>query len=322
MSIQLCRPRRNRKSEKCRQLIQETTLSKQDLVAPLFLIDGENLEQPINKMPGIYRRSLDLTLKEIERLLKDNIGGIALFPVIDPALKTDDGREAYAENGLIPRAIRLIKEKLPEALIFADIALDPYTTHGHDGVLTADFRIDNDRTVDLLIQQALCYAKAGCDILAPSDMMDGRILKIRSALEEHGYQDTGLLSYTAKYASSLYGPFRDAVQVSLSFGDKKSYQMNPANQREALLEAELDVKEGADMLMIKPASLYLDVIAKIKAHTLLPIAAYHVSGEYAMVMAAGKLGLLDPKSVFLETLISIKRAGADFIFTYAYDFVS
>ncbi|NBO24145.1 MAG: porphobilinogen synthase, partial [Chlamydiae bacterium] len=222
---------------------------------------------------------------------------------------------------LIPKSIKKIKAEFPSITLFCDVALDPYTSHGHDGVVIKELKIDNDLTIEQLIKQSLCYAEAGCDVLAPSDMMDGRIKAIRLALEEHDFSETAILSYAAKYASSLYGPFRDAIKVELAFGNKKTYQMNPANAKEALLEARLDLEEGADMLMIKPASLYLDVIKEVKKTVPVPVAAYHVSGEYSMVLAAAEKNFIDPYAVFYETLLSIKRAGADFIFTYAYDFV-
>ncbi len=320
MPIQLQRPRRNRKSTSIRKLVEETTLLKKDLVAPLFLLDGIKTKEKIEKMPGIHRFSVDELLFEIERLHKKGILGFALFPQIASQIKCLNGLEAINPQGLIPTAIREIKKNFPDITLFCDIALDPYTSHGHDGIINTASEIDNDKTIDLLVQQSLNYAEAGCDVLAPSDMMDGRIKAIRQALEQHQYFNTSILSYSAKYASSLYGPFRDAIKVNLAFGNKKTYQMNPANQNEALLEAMLDFDEGADMIMVKPASIYLDVISKIKEKILLPIAAYHVSGEYSMVLAAAKENFLDPYAVFYETLLSIKRAGADFIFTYAYDF--
>jgi porphobilinogen synthase len=321
MLIQVQRPRRNRKSDSIRKLVEETTLLKKDLVAPLFITDGKIGKEKIEKMPNIFRFSLDHLLFEIERLHKKGIQGFALFPQISKELKCPKGLESANPEGLVPRAIRLIKQAFPEITLFCDIALDPYTSHGHDGIVNSQNEIDNDLTIEQLIQQSLCYAEAGCDIVAPSDMMDGRVKEIRLALEKAGFSSTGILSYAAKYASSLYGPFRDAIKVQLSFGNKKTYQMNPANVREALLEAKLDVTEGADILMVKPASIYLDVIHRMKNETLLPIAAYHVSGEYSMVLAAAAQDFLDPYAVFHETLLSIKRAGADFIFTYAYDFV-
>lgn len=321
MLIQIKRPRRNRKLESLRKLIEETVLTKKDLVAPLFLTDGIHQKEKIEKMPHIFRFSLDQLLFEIERLVKKGILGFALFPQIDPSKKCPMGNEAFNPNGLIPKSIKKIKAEFPSITLFCDVALDPYTSHGHDGVVIKELKIDNDLTIEQLIKQSLCYAEAGCDVLAPSDMMDGRIKAIRLALEEHDFSETAILSYAAKYASSLYGPFRDAIKVELAFGNKKTYQMNPANAKEALLEARLDLEEGADMLMIKPASLYLDVIKEVKKTVPVPVAAYHVSGEYSMVLAAAEKNFIDPYAVFYETLLSIKRAGADFIFTYAYDFV-
>jgi porphobilinogen synthase len=321
MPILIKRPRRNRKSDSLRKLLEETSLQKKDLIAPLFILDGVNRLEKIDKMPNIFRFSLDKLLFEIDRLQKAGLKGFALFPQIDPGLKCPEGKIALDPNGLIPKAIKEIKKEFPEITLFCDIALDPYTSHGHDGVVNEKLEIDNDKTLEKLVLQSLLYAEAGCDVLAPSDMMDGRVKMIRQALEENQFHSTAILSYAAKYASALYSPFRDAIKVNLSFGNKKTYQMNPANKKEAVLEALLDVEEGADMLMVKPASLYLDVIAEIKSKTLLPIAAYHVSGEYAMVMAGAKENFVDPYAIFFETLLSIKRAGADFIFTYAYDFV-
>lgn len=311
------RLRRNRKSEAIRKMVQETHLTAHDLVHPLFLIEGEKTRAAIQSMPGVERLSIDLAVKEAKDLHKRGIQSIALFPVIDPRLKSDLGEEGWNSEGLLARAIREIKFALPSLCIMADVALDPFTSHGHDGLVDGAGEISNDDTVRCLIQMALMQAGAGVDFVAPSDMMDGRIGAIREALDDEGYDDVGILAYSAKYASALYGPFREALQVKLAFGDKKSYQMNPANCREALLEALLDEEEGADILMVKPATLYLDIIARLREQTKKPIAAYHVSGEYAMVMAAAQAGWLDADKVFYETLLSIKRAGADLIFTYA-----
>jgi porphobilinogen synthase len=315
------RLRRNRKSESIRKMVQETHLHPSDLVVPIFLIEGEKKSVPIASMPGIERITTDLALREAEALLKKGIQSIALFPVIDANLKSDRAEEAWNSSGLLAKAIQQIKREFPELCVMADVALDPFTTHGHDGIADAQGKILNDETIECLIHMSLMQAEAGVDFVAPSDMMDGRVGAIRKALDENGYQDAGILAYSAKYASSLYGPFRDALKTSLSFGDKKTYQMDPANVREALLEAKLDDDEGADILMVKPATYYLDVIAKLRAQTNRPIAAYHVSGEYAMVMAAHQAGWLDAEKVFREALLSIKRAGADLIFTYAYKFI-
>lgn len=311
------RLRRNRKSEAVRKMVQETHLTPHDFVAPLFIIEGENKRVPIESLPGVERLSIDLAVKEAKWLQNQGIQSVILFPVIDPKLKSPDAAEAWNSEGLLARAIREMKFALPHLCVMADVALDPFTSHGHDGLANDEGEILNDDTIECLIQMSLMQARAGIDFVAPSDMMDGRVGAIREALDDEGYGDVGILAYSAKYASALYGPFRDALKVKLGFGDKKTYQMDPANAREALLEAALDEEEGADILMIKPATLYLDIIAKLREQTKRPIAAYHVSGEYAMVMAAHQAGWLNAEKVFYETLLSIKRAGADLIFTYA-----
>lgn len=315
------RLRRNRQSEAIRSLVRETELRPSDLIAPIFLIEGMNLKTPIASMPGIERLSIDWAVKQSAQLHERGIQAVALFPHIDRTLRTASGEEAWNSNGLTARAIREIKRAIPSLCVIADVALDPFTSHGHDGLADSEGKILNDETIECLIRMALCQAENGVDLVAPSDMMDGRIRAIREALDQEGYTQVGILAYSVKYASSLYGPFRDALSTALSFGDKKSYQMDPANVREALLEAALDEEEGADMLMVKPASLYLDVIAKLREKTNRPIAAYHVSGEYAMVMAAHQRGWLDAGRVFYETLLGIKRAGADMILTYAAEHV-
>lgn len=312
----LRRPRRNRRTPAIRSLIEETTLRASDLAAPFFVLPGEKQRVEISSMPGVYRLSCDLLLKEVEKLHRAGVPAINLFPVIPTELKDPQGSEAISEECFFLDVIRAVKREIPSVCLMTDIALDPFTSHGHDG-LVDDEKILNDETVEVLIQMSLLYAQCGVDILAPSDMMDGRIKAIRMGLDANGFQDVGILSYSAKYASALYSPFRDALGSAPKFGDKKTYQMNPANVREALLQARLDEEEGADMLMVKPALFYLDVIAKIRQQTNLPICAYHVSGEYAMVMAAHEKGYLNASKVFLEALLSIKRAGADFIFTYA-----
>lgn len=311
------RLRRNRKSEAIRNMVRETHLTPYDLVAPLFVIEGEKNRVEIESMPGIERLSIDLAVKEAKELYKQGVQSVVLFPVIDPSLKTPEAQEAWNPEGLLSRAIREIKFALPDLCVMADVALDPFTSHGHDGLVNGKGEILNDQTVECLIEMALMQARAGIDFVAPSDMMDGRIGAIREALDQEGFENVGILSYSVKYASALYGPFRDALKVKLGFGDKKTYQMDPANYREALFEAALDEEEGADILMVKPATLYLDVIARLKEQTKRPIAAYHVSGEYAMVMAAHQAGWLNAEKVFYESLLSIKRAGADLIFTYA-----
>lgn len=311
------RLRRNRKSDSIRRMVQETTLLPSDLIVPMFLIEGINRRVPISTLPGVERITIDQAILEALQLHKRGIQAIALFPVIDPILKSPGGEEAWNPNGLLVRAVKELKKELPSLCVIADVALDPYTSHGHDGLVSERGEILNDETIECLIRMSLCQAEAGIDLVAPSDMMDGRIRAIREALDKEGFTNVGILSYSAKYASALYGPFRDAVNAKLQFGDKKTYQMDPANIREALLEAKLDEDEGADILMVKPASIYLDVIAKLREQTKRPIAAYHVSGEYAMIMAAHQAGYLDGPKVFYETILSIKRAGADLIFTYA-----
>ncbi len=298
-------------------MVRETQLSSHDLVAPIFIVEGEKKRVAIESMPGIERLSIDLAVKEAKELHERGIQSVALFPVIDPSLKTIDASEAWNPDGLLARAIRELKFALPTLCLMADVALDPFTSHGHDGLTSENGEILNDPTIECLIQMSLMQARAGIDFVAPSDMMDGRVGAIREALDEEGFDGVGILAYSAKYASALYGPFRDALKVKLGFGDKKTYQMDPANSREALFEAALDEEEGADILMVKPATLYLDIIAKLREQTKRPIAAYHVSGEYSMVMAAHQAGWLDARKVFYETLLSIKRAGADLIFTYA-----
>lgn len=311
------RLRRNRRTPAIRSLVQETRLHASDLVAPLFVIEGSQLTVPIASMPGIHRFTVDRLLSHIEMLIEKGLQAVALFPTLEASLRNETAEEAWNPNGLIPRAIRAIKERFPNLCVIADVALDPYTSHGHDGLASPSGEILNDETIECLIQMALVQAEAGIDFVAPSDMMDGRVRAIRQALDEAGYTHVGILAYSAKYASALYGPFRDALQVKLQFGDKKTYQLNPANAREALLEAQLDEEEGADILMVKPALFYLDIISQLRQATHRPIAAYHVSGEYSMVMAAAQAGYLDANAVFLEALLSIKRAGADLIFTYA-----
>jgi porphobilinogen synthase len=298
-------------------MVQETHLTPHDLVVPLFLVDGEKKRVPIESLPGIERLSIDLAVKEAKQLVDQGVQSVILFPVIDPKMKSPGAEEAWNSDGLLSRAIREMKFALPNLCVMADVALDPFTSHGHDGLANEKGQILNDETIECLIQMALMQARAGIDFVAPSDMMDGRIGAIREALDDEGHHHVGILAYSAKYASSLYAPFREALSSAPSFGDKKTYQMDPANSREALLEAALDEEEGADILMVKPATLYLDIIAKLRDQTKRPIAAYHVSGEYAMVMAAHRAGWLNADKVLYETLLSIKRAGADLIFTYA-----
>lgn len=315
------RLRRLRQDSWIRDLVQETRLSPQNLIWPLFVLDGKNLKEPIHSMPGVDRYSIDLAVEKAKEAFDAGIPLIALFPKTDPKLKNHQASEALNEDNLVCQAVQAIKKAVPKLGVMCDVALDPYTSHGHDGIMIGD-RIDNDATLEVIVAQALVQAKAGCDVLGPSEMMDGRVGAIRHALEKNNYKDTLILSYSAKYASAFYGPFRDAVgsQGALK-GDKKTYQQNPANALEALREVALDLEEGADMVMIKPALPYLDVIRQVKDAFGVPTFAYHVSGEYAMIKAAGQLGWLDETRCMLESLLSIRRAGADGILTYfALDF--
>jgi porphobilinogen synthase len=309
------RPRRLRRTEALRQLVQETHLRVQDLIYPLFVMEGENQRQEVESMPGCYRYTLDLLLKEVEEAANLGIPAVALFPVVPEEKKDPTGRESFNPEGLIQRAVRRLKQEIPEILVITDVALDPYSSEGHDGIVR-DGVILNDETVEVLVKQALSQAEAGTDIVAPSDMMDGRVGAIREALDEQGYTDVAILAYSAKYASAFYGPFRDALGSAPKWGDKKTYQMDPANAREALREVELDEAEGADMVMVKPALAYLDIIYRVKEATNLPVAAYNVSGEYAMIKAAEQKGWIDGKKVMMESLLAMKRAGADMILTY------
>lgn len=311
------RPRRNRKSAAIRSLVQETRLHPSNLIVPLFIREGNRIREPIASMPGIDRLSLDYVVEEVLDLYEQGIRGVDLFPVISKDLKDPFGLCALQEDNLLFRALVTLKKEIPEMCLMVDIALDPYTDHGHDGLVNSEGIILNDETVEVLGKLAVMAGAAGADVVAPSDMMDGRVAYIRQALDHAGFQEVSILSYAAKYASSFYGPFRDALQSAPKFGDKKTYQMDPSNSREALRECVLDEAEGADMLLIKPALAYLDIIAKVKEQTKLPLGAYHVSGEYSMVMAAHQRGWLDANRVFFESLTAIKRAGADFIFTYA-----
>jgi porphobilinogen synthase len=308
------RPRRNRKSETIRSFHRETFLSPAHFIYPLFIHAGQGT-QPIRSMPGCNRLSLDALMKEVEEARTEGVNAIVLFPAIEEKLKSSRGEEAYNPEGLVPQAIRRLKKQWPDLVVTTDVALDPYSSDGHDGIVI-DGKIVNDETVEVLCKQAVCQARAGADIIAPSDMMDGRVQAIREALDDAGFTEVSILAYTAKYASAYYGPFRDALDSAPKFGDKKTYQMDPANAREALLELELDEAEGADMVMVKPAGPYLDVIRRVREATPLPVAAYQVSGEYAMIKAACQNGWLDEKRVVLESLVGIRRAGADIILTY------
>ncbi|MDX2095398.1 MAG: porphobilinogen synthase [Alphaproteobacteria bacterium] len=313
------RPRRLRRTPWLRALVAEHQLRAEDLIWPLFVQEGAGKVTPIEGLPGVERLSIDMVVDAAREALALGIPAIALFPVTPAALKTEDGREAFNPDNLMCRAIRAVKKAVPGIGVIADVALDPYTSHGHDGLLDATGEVANDATVASLCQQARVLAEAGCDIVAPSDMMDGRIGEIRATLDDAGHENTVILSYAAKYASALYGPFRAAVgsQSNLGKADKRSYQMNPANATEALREAALDLAEGADMLMVKPAGLYLDILARVKEIADVPVLAYHVSGEYAMLKAAAAAGFIDERAVTMETLLAIKRAGADAILTYA-----
>jgi porphobilinogen synthase len=310
------RPRRNRRSEWARRLVREHVLTADDLIWPLFLVDGERKRVPVDSMPGIERLSVDEAVRAAERAMQLKIPCLALFPYTDPKLRDDGGSEALNADNLVCRAIRAIKRAVPDIGVLCDVALDPYTSHGHDGLLR-DGVILNDETVAVLVRQALVEADAGCDIIAPSDMMDGRVGAIRAALDAAGRTDVQIMAYTAKYASAFYGPFRDAVGSSATLvGDKRTYQMDPGNTDEALREAELDIAEGADMIMVKPGLPYLDVLRRIKDAFAMPTFAYQVSGEYAMIMAAAQNGWLDGEKAMLESLTAFKRAGADGVLTY------
>lgn len=309
------RPRILRATAATRDLVQETRLHAHDFMVPLFVVEGEGVKKEISSMPGYYRYSLDLIEQEIAEITELGLRSVLLFVKVENHLKDNKGREALNPDGLMQRAIRTIKKANPELLLLTDVALDPYSSYGHDGIVE-DQKIVNDATVDVLAQMALSHIEAGADWVAPSDMMDGRIGAIRTAFEVAGYHNAGIMAYSAKYASCFYGPFRDALDSAPGFGDKKTYQMNPANVRAGLKEALLDQEEGADMLMVKPAMAYLDVIKTLKEETLLPISAYHVSGEYAMIKAAAANGWINEKEAALESLTSLKRAGADVIATY------
>jgi porphobilinogen synthase len=311
----LSRPRRNRASPAIRSLIQETELTPQHLIYPLFLQEG-SANTPIASMPGCQRWCLDDLVKEAGEAHALGVPAVVLFPRIPDELKSPGAEECWSPTGLIPRAIQALKAAHPSLCVITDVALDPYSTEGHDGLVSPQGEILNDETVAVLCQQALCHAAAGADIVSPSDMMDGRVGAIRQALDAAGHAGVGILSYTAKYASAYYGPFRGALDSAPRHGDKKTYQMDPANAREALREAALDEAEGADMLMVKPAGPYLDIIARLRSATSLPIAAYQVSGEYLMIQSAVAAGWLDERKVVLESLLGIRRAGADMILTY------
>jgi len=309
------RPRRNRKSSSIRDLVRETELRLSDFIYPMFLVDGQGIEIPIPSMPGIARYSEDLMLRQIEECLNLGLRNFVIFPAVEDHLKDKEATYAMRHDNFYLRTIRSIKQRFPEVCLMSDVAMDPYSSDGHDGYVH-NGKIDNDRSLPILARIALHQAEAGIDIVGPSDMMDGRVGHIREALDTAGYTDTSIMAYTAKYASAFYGPFRDALDSAPKFGDKKTYQMDPANKREAIREAVLDEAEGADYLMVKPALCYLDVIQTLRENSVLPIAAYNVSGEYAMLKAAGEKGWINYDSAMPEMLLSIKRAGADIILTY------
>jgi porphobilinogen synthase len=312
----IVRMRRNRRADWTRRMVREHRLSTDDLIWPLFVMDGDNVRAPVPSMPGVERLSVDQVVREAERAAKLTIPCIALFPYTDPSLRDETGSEALNPDNLVCQAIRAIKKEVPEIGVLCDVALDPFTSHGHDGLLQ-DGVILNDETVEVLVKQALVQAQAGCDIIAPSDMMDGRVGAIRKALDAAGHLDVSIMAYAAKYASAFYGPFRDAVGSAKTLnGDKRTYQMDPANTDEALREVALDIEEGADMVMVKPGLPYLDIVARVKETFGMPTFAYQVSGEYAMLMAAAQNNWLDGERAMMESLTAFKRAGADGILTY------
>src|SRR3954463_12864130 len=315
------RPRRLRRTASLRAMVEETVLRPADFIAPLFVVEGNAAPEAIKSMPGVFRLSIADLVKECRALQKLGVPAVALFPKLDPKLKDDEGTQALNEDALVLRAVRAVKKAVPELTVVTDVALDPYTSHGHDGVLNAERDdVENDRTVGILAKMAVLQARAGVDIVAPSDMMDGRVGAIRRALDAAGHTGTSIMAYSAKFNSAYYGPFRDAVGSAQAAGtrllSKATYQMNPANRREAILEATLDIHEGADIIMVKPAGLYLDIIRDVREATRKPVAAYQISGEYAQIHAAARLGWLDLARCRHESLLAIKRAGADMILTY------
>ncbi len=311
----ISRPRRNRKSEAVRSLVREAHLRPDNLIWPLFVIDGSGQKDPIDSMPDCFRYSPDVLVAEAKEAFARGVPAVALFPALPDSLKDKLGSESTNPDGLLQRTVRELKDALPELVVITDVALDPYSSDGHDGILQ-DGQILNDETLEVLAAMAVSQAESGADMVAPSDMMDGRVGCIRAALDANGFSNVSILSYSAKYASAFYGPFRDALDSQPRSGDKKTYQMDPANCEEAVREVFLDEEEGADIVMVKPALAYLDVIARVKAETMLPVAAYNVSGEYAMLKAAARMGWLDEDAAVMETLVAIRRAGADMILTY------
>jgi porphobilinogen synthase len=310
------RPRRNRKSEWARRLVRENVVTTDDLIWPLFVVDGDNKRLPVASMPGVERLSVDQAVRDAERAMKLNIPCIALFPYTEPSLRDEIGSEACNADNLVCQSVRAIKNEFPDLGVLCDVALDPFTSHGHDGLIR-DGKILNDETVAVLVRQALVQAEAGCDIIAPSDMMDGRVAAIREGLDDAGFLDVQIMAYAAKYASAFYGPFRDAIGSAKTLtGDKRTYQMDSANSDEAIREVELDLAEGADMVMVKPGMPYLDIIRRVKDTFAVPTFAYQVSGEYAMIMAAANNGWIDGDRAMMESLLGFKRAGADGVLTY------
>ncbi|QEE48697.1 porphobilinogen synthase [Flavobacterium alkalisoli] len=309
------RNRRLRTTDAMRALVRETVLTPNDFMFPMFIAEGSNVEVPIPSMPGIYRRSVDLTVKEVKELWNLGVKAVNIYVKVDDKLKDNTGKEAWNPNGLMQQAIKAIKDAVPGMVVMPDVALDPYSIYGHDGIVE-NGEILNDATVDALTRMSVSHADAGADFVAPSDMMDGRVLAIRKALEESGHHNVGIMSYSAKYASSFYGPFRDALDSAPGFGDKKTYQMDYANRIEAIKEALHDVEEGADIVMVKPGIAYLDIVREVKNAVNVPVSVYHVSGEYAMIKAAAERGWLDHDKIMIEQLHCIKRAGADIISTY------
>ncbi len=307
------RGRRLRKTEKLRSLVRETSVSVNDLVYPMFVIEGKNIKNEVKSMPGVFQLSLENFVKEAQDVYALGIPAILIFGI--PKKKDEVGSEAYNPNGIVQQAVRKVKAACPDLIVITDVCLCEFTSHGHCGII-ADGDVVNDDTLELLAEEAVSHAAAGADIVAPSDMMDGRVLAIRAALDEEGFYDIPIMSYAAKYASAYYGPFRDAAESAPTFGDRRSYQMDPANTREAMREVALDIEEGADIVMVKPGLPYLDILANLRAEYDLPLAVYNVSGEYSMVKAAAKLGYIDGERVMMETLLSFKRAGADIIITY------
>lgn len=309
------RNRRLRSTQAVRDLVRETILTNDDFIMPIFIAEGENIKEEISSMPGIYRQSLDLTIKEVKELWSLGVKAVNIYVKINENLKDNTGKEAWNKNGLMQKSIKAIKDAVPEMVIMPDVALDPYSIYGHDGIVE-NGKIVNDATVDALVKMSLSHAEAGADFIAPSDMMDGRVAAIREALEENGFDEVGIMSYAAKYASSYYGPFRDALDSAPGFGDKKTYQMDYGNSKEAINEALKDIEEGADIVMVKPGLPYLDIVSKLNEIVDVPISVFQVSGEYAMIKAAAKNGWLDNDKIIIESLTCIKRAGASLISTY------